>query len=241
MASLARALVWFGLLLVVVSAFLPTFHFTAYPAVVTAPIAVPASASTVRIHVSGGREVPAQEFGQAVASAVRGPERALPFWRVRRWYPWYLALLWIPALLLVRGRPASDRRRRLVGAILWALTLGLLVFEAAYLHAEYNPFLPGVLGKVEGVGAWLFVATILLARRRADRRLGAVEAVVASQALLGFVHALTLPATMARTWMGQHSWSAVSEAVLINFPLSFWLGTLGLLLVAVPTYVRRTA
>jgi hypothetical protein len=240
MRPLAHAIVWFGLLLVVVSGFLPTFHFTAYPAAVTVPVAAPASASTVRIHVSGGREVPAQELGQAVASAVRGPERVLPFWIARRWYPWYLALLWIPALLLVRGRPAAGRRRRLVGAILWAVTLGLLVFEAAYLHAEYNPFLPGTLGKVEGLGAWLFVATILLARRRADRHLGAVEAVVAAQALLGFVHALTLPATMARTWLGQHTWTAVTEAVMINFPLSFWLGTAGLLLIALPTYVRRS-
>jgi len=235
MSGRAQQLQWIGLLTVVVSAFLPTFHFTAYPVSDST-----AAIATVHIHVTGGREVPAQELGQAVAASLRGPERVRPFWLARRWYPWYLALLWIPALLLVRGRPPASRRRRLVGATLWAVSLGLLIFEAAYLQAEYNPFLTGFLGRLEGFGAWLFVGSILLWRRRADRRLGAVEAVVASQALLGFVHALTLPATMARTWAGQHAWGSVVEAVAINFPAWFWLGTAGLCLAAVPAYLRRS-
>ena len=47
---------------------------------------------------------------------------------------------------------------------------------AVYLDAEYLPLLSGTLGAVESALAWVFVAAILLYRRKGDRHLGAVEA-----------------------------------------------------------------
>ncbi|MDA1195960.1 MAG: hypothetical protein O2894_12350 [Planctomycetota bacterium] len=227
MGPLARGWQWLGLTLVLVSAFGVTSHFVAYPAA-----SATSAAPTVRVHVAGGSEVPARELSQALVSSAGFAES---LWEARRWYPWYLVVLWIVALAWARAKPG---RRRLAGGVLLATSLGLLAFEAAYLHAEYLPFLSGVAGQIEGVCAWLFVAAILLWRRRADRTLGAMEATIASQALLGFVHALTLPATMARGWMEQHDLARVGAAVWVNFPVAFWIGTAGLLLAALPAYLR---
>ena len=233
MSPLARTSQWLCILVLLGSAFLPTLWLRWFP---TEQGAKPWHASAFMTSV---REVPAQVLSQATLDSVQGTLEACPLWVARRWYPWYLALLWLPALLLVRKRPEGDRRRTLVGALLWGVTLVLLAFEAAYLYDEYLPLLPGMLGRIEGVAAWGFVAAILLYRRPADRRLGAVEATVASQALLGFVHALTLPGTMARGWLGAFPTEAVAEAVGRNFPLAFWAGTAMLLVIALPTYLPR--
>lgn len=234
MTPLVRALQWIGLAVLVVSAFLPTLQLRAFPAQSGAPEAWHAA-----MFVVSSPEVPSEVLGRAVWDTFEGLGAACPFWSARRWYPWYLALLWLPALLLVRRQPAGTRRRQVLGGTLWASSVGLLLFEAAYLHAEYLPLLSGVLGRIEGVGVWLVVAAILLYRRPQDRRLGAVEATVASQALLGFAHALTLPATMARAWIGGFPPRSVAEALWINFPPAFWAGSLALLLIALPTYFRR--
>ena len=133
----------------------------------------------------------------------------------------------LPAILATTAASAQPQRTAL--------------FEALYLRTEYLPFAPGALGRVEGFLAWLFVLGLLLYRRPPDRRLGAVEATLAAQALLSFVHALTLPSTMARGWWGTFEAGAVLRTVWTNFPPAFWLGCSGLLLVALPVYLRRTS
>jgi hypothetical protein len=232
---------WVGLGLFAFTALLPVFHFRAYP---LEGLSVPAggvffqvdgASAGVGFHAAGEREVPTQELGAALMEAVRGPGRVAPFWERRRWYPYFLLPLWILALVLAQRVP---RLRRTVGLSLWVLALGLAGFEAAYLRAEYAPFLTGLGGRIEGVSVWLFVLAVLFYRRPRDRRPGAVEATVASQALLGFAHALTLPSTMARGWWGAFETDAVLAAVGQNFPPAFWLGCAGLLLTALPVYLR---
>ena len=248
MGDRIRTLQWIGLALMALSAFWPTYHFRVYP-VPGLESASPAMihpgrhrlSAVERFHVLGTREVPAQEFGAAVVETVRGPDRIGPAWDRRRWYPYALLPFWILALALVSGRRAGagTLSRRLVGVGLWGLALALALFEALYLRTEYLPFAPGLLGRVEGFLAWLLVLTLLFYRRPVDRRLGAVEATIASQALLSFVHALTLPSTMARGWWGAFDTSAVLATVWTNFPFAFWLGCAGLLLIALPIYLRR--
>ena len=241
MGRTLRALQWVGVALFAGSAFWPVFHFQAYPleglqvpdggVVLTAG----GTSAVIGFHAAGRAEIPAQELGSAVFEAVRGPAPTQPFWERRRWYPYFLLPVWILALGLA-GQ--GGRWRRGAGAGLWLVALGLGVFEAAYLRAEYAPFLPGTAGVVEGVCVWLVVLAILFYRRPADRRLGAVEAGVASQALLGFVHALTLPATMARGWLEAFPADAVFQAVLRNYPAAFWVGCAALLVIALPVYLR---
>jgi hypothetical protein len=220
-----------GVALVLGSAFWPTLDVRAYPGrtrlrMVATPGALGA----------GVREVPAHELGTALVETVRGPDRVRPLWEIRRWYPWFLAPLWALALLLAGG-PVG---RRLVGAFVLLLSLGIIALEATYLKAEYLAFLPGALGRAEVAGAWLVVITILLYRRRADRHLGAVEAAVGAQALLGFVHGVTLPATMFRQWLPGNDAGVVLEAILHNFTPAFWIGMAGMLIMSLPVYLRRT-
>ena len=232
-----------GLALVSLSAFWPVFHFRAYPVRGTSvpAIGMVYSADTgpragMGQHAWGPREVPVQEIGAAMVESARGPSRVGPFWERRRWYPYFLLPIWVLAFLLAG---VGARSRRMAGGALWLLTLGVALFEAVYLRAEYAPFLQGGAGRVEGVLVWLFVLTILFYRRRADRRVGAVEATIASQALLAFVHALTLPSTMARGWLRSSDAGTVLESVWLNFPAAFWLGCTGFLVVALPMYLRR--
>jgi hypothetical protein len=236
-----RKLQWFGVFVVAASAFWPTFEYRLHPLGRVATDVVPSAAPDGRFPLVGPRDVPAETLAAAVRAARIDASWWRPLWRARRWYPWYLAGLWALVLLAVRGRAAngSDRVRVAVGGAVWVLTLGLLAFEAAYLKTEYAPFLPGRWGSAEAVGAWLLVAAILLWRRRVDRRLGAVEAVVGAQALLGFVHGLTLPTTVARCWWDGNDAGQVLQAVWADFPPSFWMGMAGFLLVAVPVYLRR--
>ena len=228
-----RTLQWVGVVLLAASAFWPAVHVCAYPA-------QPASDGPgwVAAIGTGVREIPAHELGTAVVESLRGPDGVGPLWDARRWYPWYLALPWVLALLL--SRPGSRPRRRAVGAGALLLSVGVIAFEAAYLRAEYLAFLPGGLGRVEVAGAWLFVIGLLLYRRAADRHLGAVEATIGAQALLGLVHAVTLPATMFRSWLPGRDAGSVLAAVLHNFAPAFWIGMLALAMMAAPIYLRRT-
>ena len=90
---------------------------------------------------------------------------------------------------------------------------------------------------METLLAWLFVVGLLVYRRRAFRHVGAVEAAVAAQALLAFVHCLTLPATQARGLAGALPFADVVGAVTTNFLPGFWVACVGLVLVALPAYV----
>ena len=244
-----RTIQWVGLAIMAASAFWPTLHFRSYP---IPGVAVPEARAAHRsadppttdrgYFMPGAREVPARELATALGETARGPSRVRPLWERRRWYPYFLLPCWILAFVLLAGtsRERGGFRRRIVGTSLWTLALVLAVFEAVYLRAEYAPFLPGFAGRAEAFLAWLLVVAILLYRRRADRALGAVEATVAAQALLSFVHALTLPSTMARGWWGNYETAAVLETVWVNFPPAFWLGCVGLLLIALPVYLRRS-
>ena len=142
-------------------------------------------------------------------------------------------------LALLLSAPGNRRRRRIVGGSVLLLSVGIIAFEAAYLRAEYAAFLPGTLGRVEVAGAWAFIIALLLYRRAGDRHLGAVEAVIGAQALLGFIHGLTLPATMYRQWLPGRQAGTVFDAVLQNFAPAFWIGLVGLLMMALPVYLRR--
>jgi len=227
-----RALQWAGALLVAGTAFWPALHVCAYP--VQAAAGGPGWIANAGSNL---REIPARELGTAIVESLRGPDLVGPLWDARRWYPWYLALPWGLALLL--SGPGSRGRRRLVGGGLLLLGFGLIAFEAAYLRAEYASFLPGSLGRAEVGVAWICVVALLLYRRRGDRRVAAVEASVGAQALLGFVHGLTLPATMFRQWLPGRDAGTVVAAVLRNFPPAFWIGMLGLGLIFLPVYARR--
>jgi hypothetical protein len=242
-SRVTQGLQWAGLALFFATLFLPVFHFRVYPiAGLTVPatgVVLSSGEATARVgfHAVGAREVPAQVLGAAIAEGLQGPSFTRPFWERRRWYPYFLLPIWLLALVLGQRR---ERWRRPIGVLLWLLAFGLALFEARYLQSEYAPFLPGVAGRAEGVFVWLLVLSILFYRRPQDRHLGAIEACVASQALLGFVHALTLPSTMARGWWDAFPHDAVIEAVTRNYPPPFWLGCAGLLLIALPIYLRRT-
>ena len=191
--------------------------------------------------IEGSREVPMLHLASAIHDSFTGTSAGCPLWHARRWYPWYLAFLWCGALLAVRRQAPRTRRRLIVGSLLWGVSAILLVFEAAYLRGEYEPLLPSVFGRHEWILAWVVVAGILVFRRHGARHPAAVEATVASQALLGVAHAVTLPGTMARGWAGAFPAASVAEAVWVNFPPGFWVGLGGMLLAALPLAFRSSA
>lgn len=189
-----------------------------------------------------GYDIPCEALGRALVRDLSSASPATHLWRERRWYPFLLAPLWILALLYGAGSgPGALARRRRAGALLLVLAAGLAVFEACYLAHEYAPLLPDLLGRAEGALVWLLVVAVLFARRRADRRLDALEAHVGAQALLGLMHFVTLPSSQARPWMREAALGDVARALVSNFPPAFWLA-LGLLaLAAAPAYLGRGA
>jgi hypothetical protein len=220
-----RLLQWLGLAIVVVTAFGTHFELRARPGQPLAQVA------------RGRQEVPAEVLGAALADdlSARGP--GLRLWEARRWYPYLLVPFWLVGLAWVALRP---RARRPVGVGLLVLTLAVAVLEAFYLAVEYAPLLPDVFGQGEALIAWGIVATVLLWRRAPDRTPDAVEAHVASQAMLGWLHLLTLPATQARCWLDRHQVDDVVCAVGTNFGAAFWWGIAGLALMSLPVYLRPT-
>jgi hypothetical protein len=183
--------------------------------------------------------VPALRLGEALAAPADGRPRWQALWEARPWYPYALAPLW--GLALLASAAGGPRRRRRVARALGVLAVGIAVFEACYLRADYLSFLPGALGVLEVTLAWLLVVLLLFHRRRADRAPGGVEAALAAQALLCAAHLVTLPSTMVRPWVGTHDAAAILRSTFANFPPAFWVGVLGCLLVALPVYLRRTS
>ncbi|MFM8387569.1 MAG: hypothetical protein ACKOCB_12230 [Planctomycetia bacterium] len=224
MPRLACRLQLLGLLVVAVAGWLPLHERVAWPG-------QPALASRSERQESAG-----EVLALALCEGLAQGRTAQRLWEARRWYPFALVLPWSLALLAVAWRPGW---RTAVGTALMVLALGLCVLEACYLAVEYEPLLPRLLGGLEGVIAWLVVVALLFARRRGDRSLGAVEAHVASQALLGWLHLLTLPATQARGWLGEHGLGEVAGAVAANFQPAFWCALLGLLAMWLPACTRR--
>ncbi len=230
MSKPVRLLQFLGIVLVGVCGFFPTMRYERHPRLGTLTATYyEVSAGT---YIGGTDQVPAPLLRSAVGPIFTSPPKYEALWMQRAWYPFLLVPVWLLALLLVRFR-------RIVGAALVLLSLGLVFFEAVYLRSDYAPFLPLPIGVVEGAFAWVVIVIILFWRRRADRALGAVEATVAAQALLCFAHFMTLPMTMARPWLPDYPLRDVAEAVFANFPPAFWIACGGLLLIALPVYLRR--
>jgi hypothetical protein len=225
-----RRLQWFGLVLFAASAFMPSFPFQVGTPDVP-QFLQPGSQRVVLIGPPGEQRVPAQEVARAVDEAFTSERDA--FWSRRPLYAYVLLPLWVLALLI--GRNA----RRFAGALLWMVTGLLVVLEAMYLKTDYHPFLPGMFGRLETALAWGIVITILVWRRRADRKLGAFEASVGAQALLGLVHGFTLPSTFARDLVGQIPFEDLLRAVGDVFAPGFWIGMAGLFFAALPAYLGR--
>jgi len=177
--------------------------------------------------------VPLRELSEA-AHAAGADGDVEPLWAARLWYPYALAPLWALALLL--GGPPGSRRRPLAGGLLVLVTLAVVPLEAAYLATDYVAFLPAPFGDAEGVVVFVAVLFVLLARRPRDRHVAAVEGHVAAQALLAFLHMLTVPGTFARRWMEDGADVRTATARLLEaFPVPFTVATaafLGIALVA---------
>lgn len=174
-------------------------------------------------------------FGTPLADLVGGVRDACSpsgewghLWALRLWYPYALAAVWVLAALAVygtRGR-VEHLRRRVVGAVLAIVTVGVVALEATYLASDYEPLSRGVWADVEHVAAFVAVLTVLLLRRPADRHLGAVEGTIGAQALLCVLHLLTLPSTYARRWFeGGEAVPAIVARLGDGFPLPFWLAS----------------
>lgn len=156
-----------------------------------------------------------------------------PLWAARLWYPYALAPLWALALLL-GGGAAHGLRRKLAGGLLVLVTLAIIPIEAAYLSTDYVAFLPPPFGDTEVVVVFVAVLFVLLARRPRDRHLVAVEGHVAAQALLSFLHMLTIPGTFARRWIEDGADAHTAAARLLEaFPLPFVAATAAFLGIAV--------
>jgi hypothetical protein len=224
MPRLVRTLQMLGLAIVALSAFWTQYELRAHPAWDTV------------LRTSSRQEAPAQVLGEALQADLEAGPPGRHLWEARRWYPFALVPLWALALVWVVLRPVARAR---VGVALMLLAVGLAVLEAFYLALEYAPLFPDALGHAEAVLVWLLVSAVLLLRRAPDRNFAAVEAHVAAQALLGWMHLLTLPATQARCWLDRHSVDAVACAVASNFAVPFWWGIAGLALMSLPVYLRR--
>jgi hypothetical protein len=155
-------------------------------------------------------------------------------WHSRAWYPYYLAPLWLAALLVWRSVP---RARGTVARAALMLSGAVAGFEFLYLWSDYDGFLPREWWKVEKVVAWLAVCLVLF--WRPSRRTDSLGATVSAQALLAFLHAWVFPLQDVRLWTLQgHSLEPMLRSIARNYQVGFWLAILALALVAAPGYVH---
>lgn len=231
MPTALRRLQWIGIALLLVSAALPAFAWS-----IGRPFQpgtwVRTAEEVVLVGPPGPERAPGLALWRGVRSALGGGG-VDALWVRRPVYAYGLVPLWILGLLLAR------RRRPLAGALLWVLTLGVIGLEAKYLQNDYRPFFPALLGSLETGVAWCVVCALLVYRRPADRQVGAVESTIAAQALLAFVHGLTLPCTYVRDVVGELTVAQLAARVGDAFAPGFWIGMAGFLLVAIPGYVGR--
>lgn len=231
MPTLLRRLQWVGLAFVVVSAALPLIGWQiGTPGL---PQALqPGSSRIVLVGPPNAVRTPGPEILSAVGEWFDGSPASESLWSRRPIYAYALLPIWIVLLLLARRRP------RTAGVLGWASIVAVIVLEAAYLKSDYQPFFPAILGNLETGIAWCVVVAMLVWRRAPYRNLGAVEATIAAQALLSFVHGLTLPGMVVRDWY-EGELSPVVRSVLEEFQAGYWIGMVGFLLIAVTGYVGR--
>ncbi len=157
-------------------------------------------------------------------------------WRVREWYPYLLLPFWLVALALAAS---SGRLERAAGWGCLALTLALAVFETIYVTRTYVGFLPQSARAFEVGFVCLVVVAVLFLRRH--RSLLDPAATVSAQALLAFLHGLTFPGHDVRVWVDDGaSLSGILGSLLHDYRPAFWLALAGLLVAAVPAYLRAS-
>lgn len=155
-------------------------------------------------------------------------------WRTRVWYPYLLLPLWLAALAMAA---AGGRGARAAGWGMLGLSVGLAVFEGAYLWRNYRGALPENLRIVEVGLIGLGIVAILFVRR--GRPVLDPGAAISAQALLCFLHALTFPAYDLGRWVDAGApASSLASALLHDYRPGFWLALVGLALAAGPAYVR---
>lgn len=227
-----RTLQWIGIACVAVSAALPAFGWQiGTPGL---PLALqPGPREVVLIGPPSEARTPVAEIAGGFTEWVGGGDAEDTLWSRRPIYAYALLPFWIAAILLARSR------RRLAGTLVWLVTTAVIVLEAAYLKSDYLPFFPQLLGNLETGIAWCVVVGLLVWRRPADRTLGAVEAGIGAQALLAFVHGLTLPATLFRDWYAESGSNTALSNALAEFRPGYWVGMAGFILIAAGGYLGR--
>jgi hypothetical protein len=232
MRAFRPALPLLGALLFLACGFFPTHHARTLPGLDR----LPPGSYVLR---DASEEIPARDLTGALARLVTTGDWS-SVWAQRKWYPFLLAPVWAFALLAVAlaAPGAGTRRRRLIGGGLLALSVGLAGLEWAYLRADYVGFLGPGFATMEWMLAWLLVVGVLAYRPRGAWRLGAIEAAVASQALLAVLHLCTLPSTDLRGWMPVASVGSALGALLTNYRPAFWIGAIALCVTLLQGYAR---
>ena len=223
---------WIGVLLFAGSAFLPAFGSRVGTPGLPAH-AQPGPRRVVLVGPPAPVQTPAEDLSRGISDWASGGSFAETLWTHRANYPYLLAPIWLLALLIGRARP------RLAGGILAAVILVVIVIEFNYLFTDYLAFLPEPFVKIETAIVWLFVVTVLLWRPPAARWLAHPGGHIAGMAMLGLLHALTLPPTMVRDIVASRGLGEGVDRVLAHFGAGFWLGVLGLLLASAPLYLQR--
>jgi len=227
---------WAGILMVLVSLFLPVHGCRAMVAdfeprppgqedstwTISSPLLVPVEA------------IPRDWSRGWEADGLSGALR-----EARQWYPYALVPLWIAALAALAGGGEAARRR--IGLAAVALSVLLAVFEASYLWGTlgrgFDSWGPTWTRPLQVAGVWGVVLLVLLHRRPGRRRIEDAEATLSSQALLAALHGLSFPGWdfLGPVLRGHGAWPAAA-AVSCNYRYGIWVAILGFLLVARPGY-----
>lgn len=170
---------------------------------------------------------PLSDMREGAQAFAAGESLATTLWPRRVNYPYALALLWLIALLVARGR------RHGIGWLLVAVSALVLVLEWAYLHSDYQPMVFHQSAGAEAWIAWGFVTLVLVLRPHGRWHPRNVTETVGAQATLGALHMLTLPTTMVRDWIGERSIGEILEVISQNFGPGYWYGLAGMCALAV--------